>query len=100
MIIKSKFEEYTEHEFLEFLKVLFAPPGDLTKDEFDRRTLQLIEHFEQVSEHPACSDLIFYPEADQEDSPEGVLKSVKEWREKNGKPGFKATENNNDQPHH
>ncbi|RMS18304.1 Colicin/pyocin immunity protein [Pseudomonas savastanoi] len=43
-----------------------------------------------MTEHPAQTDVIFYPEEGQEDTPEGILKTIKEWRAKNGKPGFKT----------
>lgn len=46
--------------------------------------------FEKLSEHPDGSDLIYYPQDDQDDSPEGIVKEVKEWRAKNGKSGFKS----------
>ncbi|TPW37275.1 bacteriocin immunity protein, partial [Mixta tenebrionis] len=49
----------------------------------------LVFEFERLTEHPDGSDLIFYPRDDREDSPEGVVKEVKEWRANNGKPGFK-----------
>lgn len=42
-------------------------------------------HFWQA----AGSDLIYYPRDDREDSPEGIVKEIKEWRAANGKPGFK-----------
>ncbi|WP_163019869.1 bacteriocin immunity protein, partial [Pseudomonas viridiflava] len=41
------------------------------------------------TEHPAKTDVIFYPEDDQEDRPESILNTIKKWRAKNGKPGFK-----------
>ncbi|RMM38271.1 Colicin/pyocin immunity protein [Pseudomonas amygdali pv. lachrymans] len=51
---------------------------------------RLVKHFVKVTEHPAQTDVIFYPEEGQEDTPEGILKTIKEWRAKNGKPGFKT----------
>lgn len=92
--MKTKFEDYTENEFLDFLKDFCSIPENITGEEFERRRAKMLKHFEEVTEHPARSDVIFYPEADQEDSPEGMLKTVKEWREKNGKPGFKPADNN------
>lgn len=89
MKAKTKFEDYTEEEFYEFLKSLCSRPENMSGDEFERRTIKMVKHFEKITEHPAGSDVIFYPEADQEDTPEGILKTVKEWREKNGKPGFR-----------
>lgn len=32
---------------------------------------------------------LFYPSKTREDTPEGVVKEIKEWRAANGKPGFK-----------
>ncbi|HGG8999845.1 TPA: bacteriocin immunity protein, partial [Enterobacter hormaechei subsp. xiangfangensis] len=48
-----------------------------------------ILEFKRLTEHPDGSDLIYYPREDREDSPEGVVQEVKEWRRENGKPGFK-----------
>ncbi|KWT10329.1 hypothetical protein AL047_15180 [Pseudomonas syringae pv. broussonetiae] len=58
-----------------------------TKNRINQR---LLKHFVKVTEHPAQTDVIFYPEEGQEDTPEGILKTIKEWRAKNGKPGFKT----------
>jgi len=49
-----------------------------------------ILEFKRLTEHPAGSDLIFYPEDGQDDSPEGIVQQVKEWRKANGKPGFRG----------
>ncbi|UZE00846.1 bacteriocin immunity protein [Pseudomonas mediterranea] len=84
MKLKNKLEEYTEAEFLEILNKIWATDVS-TEEEHDK----LIEHFSKVTEHPQGNGLIFYPAADVEDSPEGVLKVVKEWRAANGKTGFK-----------
>ncbi|AWM92034.1 bacteriocin immunity protein [Pseudomonas sp. 31-12] len=85
----SRIEDYTESEFLEFLRELFDGGEDLTADEFDQYMIERIKHFETITEHPDRSDVIFYPKEGQEDSPEGILKAVKEWRALNNKPGFK-----------
>ncbi|MNO99918.1 Colicin-E7 immunity protein [compost metagenome] len=50
----------------------------------------LLKYFEFITEYPEKSDVLCYPEEGQEDSPEGVLKVVKEWRAQHGKPGFKT----------
>ncbi|ETS29683.1 Colicin immunity protein / pyocin immunity protein [Photorhabdus khanii NC19] len=83
MELKNKLEDYTEAEFLSLLNKIWAV--DVSEEEHDN----LIDHFEKLSEHPNGNGLIFYPENGVEDSPEGVLKVIKEWRAKNGKPGFK-----------
>ncbi len=48
-----------------------------------------MREFERLTEHPDGSDLIYYPRDDREDSPEGIVKEIKEWRAANGKSGFK-----------
>ncbi|WP_387690679.1 bacteriocin immunity protein [Photorhabdus sp. RM71S] len=83
MELKNKLEDYTEAEFLSLLNKIWAV--DVSEEEHDN----LIDHFEKLSEHPNGNGLIFYPENGVEDSPEGVLKVIKEWRAKNGRPGFK-----------
>ncbi|MCT8345082.1 MULTISPECIES: bacteriocin immunity protein [Photorhabdus] len=83
MELKNKLEDYTEAEFLSLLNKIWAV--DVSEEEHDN----LIDHFEKLVEHPNGNGLIFYPENGVEDSPEGVLKVIKEWRAENGKPGFK-----------
>lgn len=85
----TRLEDYTESEFLDFLRELSDGGENLTADEFDKYMIERVKHFEQVTEHPDRSDVIFYPKEGQEDSPEGILKEVKEWRAANNKPGFK-----------
>jgi hypothetical protein len=89
MIFKEKLEDYTEAEFLAFLSEFFHQTSGLKGRSLEKYRDRLLEHFESVSEHPSRSDVIFYPEEGQEDSPEGILKTVKEWRAANNKPGFK-----------
>ncbi|EIX9501144.1 bacteriocin immunity protein [Klebsiella pneumoniae] len=47
--------------------------------------------FSQLTEHPDGWDLIYHPQAGADNSPAGVVKTVKEWRAANGKPGFKKS---------
>ena len=77
--------DYTEIEFLVFVKKLFNVQN--TTEEEDVKN---IIEFTRLCEHPSGTDLIYYPDDSREDSPEGVFKEIKEWRAKNGKPGFKA----------
>ncbi|WNW12206.1 bacteriocin immunity protein [Pseudomonas sp. DTU_2021_1001937_2_SI_NGA_ILE_001] len=90
MNLKEKLEDYTEQEFRALIDPLFRPPKGMSGKALDRYTTKFVAHFRKVTGHPAGSDLIFWPAADQEDSPDGVLKSIKDWRAQNGKPGFKA----------
>jgi len=88
-MFKERLEDYTEAEFLTFLREFFDYSIALEGDVLSRYTNRLVDHFELITEHPDRSDVIFYPKEGQEDSPEGILKEVKEWRARNNKPGFK-----------
>lgn len=79
--------EYTENDFLELVRSICNAGGETEEDDV-RNVLE----FERLTEHPDGSDLIFYPREDREDSPEGIVQEVKEWRAANGKPGFKSEE--------
>ncbi|MGY2441921.1 bacteriocin immunity protein [Pseudomonas sp. SDO52101_S400] len=82
--MKNTFSEYTESEFVALLQRIIDHDG--TEPEVD----ELVFHFEEVSEHPAGSDLIFYPEDGADDSASGITKTVKEWRAAQGLPGLKG----------
>jgi protoporphyrinogen oxidase len=82
---KSSFSDYTEAEFIELLEELAKEDESETDDRADL----LLLHFEKISEHPAGSDLIYYPETGADNSPKGVAKIVEEWRSANSLPGFK-----------
>lgn len=90
MIFKERFEDYTEDEFLFFLGEFFHQTSGFKGQQLEVYRHKLLEHFEAVTEHPGRSDVIFYPKEGQEDSPEGILKEIKEWRALNNKPGFKS----------
>lgn len=77
------FNDYTENEFVALLQRIISHHG--TEPEVDK----LVFHFETVTEHPAGSDLIFYPEDGADDSAEGITRTLKEWRASQGLPGFK-----------
>ncbi|PMZ91317.1 MULTISPECIES: bacteriocin immunity protein [unclassified Pseudomonas] len=81
--------EYTESEFLEFLQDFFVNRTDLKGARFIEYQDKLMQRFETIIENPQGSDLICYPGEGAEDSPQGVLDRVKQWRAANGKPGFK-----------
>ncbi|AZF19085.1 bacteriocin immunity protein [Pseudomonas fluorescens] len=86
MELKSSISEYTEAEFLEFMKEIFKENIAKTDDQLDI----LLEHFERITEHPESTDLIYYAATDAESTPEAITNKVKEWRAANGKPGFKT----------
>lgn len=80
MELKTSISDYTEAEFLAFIKKICRTDG-LTEEDDNK----LVREFERLTEHPDGSDLIYYPRDNREDTPEGI---VKEWRAANGKPGF------------
>ncbi|HDC4684276.1 TPA: bacteriocin immunity protein [Enterobacter cloacae] len=80
----DKIEDYTEEKFLEFVRKIFDVSGTTEAED-----IKNILEFKRLTEHPDGSDLIYYPPEDREDSPEGVVQEVKEWRRENGKSGFK-----------
>ncbi|MGO2768857.1 bacteriocin immunity protein [Pseudomonas taetrolens] len=49
----------------------------------------LLLHFRVLVGHPSGADLICHPAPGSDTSAEGITKTVKEWREANGLPGFK-----------
>lgn len=87
---KQKLEDYTEADFLRLLREFFENPNRLKGAALEAHLTELSQHFVKLVDHPKGTDLIFYPEARAEDSPEGVLSVVKEWRAKQGLPGFKS----------
>lgn len=87
---KSRLEDFTEQEFLQFLREFFENTTELKGDALGAYLTQLTEHFEALVGHPSGSDLIFYPAPGADDSPEGVLSVVKKWRAKQGLPGFRS----------
>ncbi|MBP6122257.1 MULTISPECIES: bacteriocin immunity protein [Providencia] len=83
MKLKNSISDYTEAEFKQLIEAIINCEGnEKTQD-------NNLEHFIRITEHPDGSDLIYYPNDGDDDSPAGILKTVKEWRAKNGKPGFK-----------
>jgi len=84
-MINKTISDFTEREFLEFVSAIFDP-SSRTEEE----GAAMVSEFRRLTEHPSGSDLIYYPREGREDSPEGVVREVKEWRASNGKSGFKS----------
>ncbi|MGY2442124.1 bacteriocin immunity protein [Pseudomonas sp. SDO52101_S400] len=82
--MKKTISDYTEAEFIDFLNSVLA--ANTSPDEI---LDPLLFEFERLSEHPAGSDLIYWPEDDAQCTPEGITETVKKWRAANGLPGFK-----------
>ncbi|ECP4512624.1 bacteriocin immunity protein [Salmonella enterica] len=85
MELKKSISDYTEAEFIEFMKEIDKENVAETDDKLDL----LLNHFEQVTEHPDGTDLIYYAASDAESTPEAITLKIKEWRAANGKPGFR-----------
>ncbi|MTD25535.1 bacteriocin immunity protein [Erwinia sorbitola] len=81
---KKSISDYTEQEFLALVMRIYN-----AEEESEEEGVNNLYEFERLCEHPDGSDLIYYPREAREDSPEGVVQEVKEWRQVNGKPGFK-----------
>lgn len=79
-----RIEEMTREEFLDLLKGIFDVKKN--RDIHD----ELIDQFEELSQHPDGSDLIFYPENPEDSTPERIVEIVEEWRARKGLPGFKS----------
>ena len=84
MELKKNISDYTEAEFLKLLQVICNVE---TSSEEEHKSW--VRHFVKLSEHPRGNGLIYHQNDSEDDSPAGILKTVKEWRAANGKPGFK-----------
>jgi hypothetical protein len=83
MTLKSSVSDYTEEEFIRLLQRIIG------NEESEEEENRLVLHFNNICEHPAGSDLIFYPEDDADASAEGITRTLKKWRATKGLPGFK-----------
>lgn len=85
-LAKSSVTEFTRGEFLAYVTAFFNSEWD---DEEDRDTHA--RHFKRlVFPDPRGRDLIYWPEAGVEDTPEGVVGQVEKFRRENGLPGFRG----------
>ncbi|KAE8547349.1 MULTISPECIES: bacteriocin immunity protein [Marinobacter] len=80
---KKRLSDYTEEEFIAALNWFWNE--DITEDEES----QFVDQFNELVEHPAKSDLIFYPETDREDSPQGIVNEIKRWYHEKGRVCFR-----------
>ncbi|HLV77594.1 MAG TPA: bacteriocin immunity protein [Marinobacter sp.] len=83
---KNQLQDYTRNEFLALVVAICEAEGS------DQHQDRLLENFIAVSEHPAGSDLIFYPENPEDSMPERIVEIVEQWRAQNGLSGFKSAE--------
>ncbi|MDB5979034.1 MAG: colicin transporter [Pseudomonas sp.] len=84
--MKSGVSDYTEFQFIRLLKEIFTANSNGASDE---ALAGLLDQFCQLTEHPDGTDLIYYPESQDQCTPEGITETIKSWREANGLPNFK-----------
>ncbi len=85
--MKKSISDYTEAQFIQFMQAIRSA----NKSASDEALGELLEQFRLLTEHPAGTDLIYYPENGADNSNEGITETVKKWREANGLPGFKSS---------
>lgn len=90
MDLKPRIEDYTEAEFILLVEEFFENRSGLKGSAFGQYQDHLADEFERLTEHPAKSDLIYYPEEGHGVTAQSIVDHVKEWRAANGKPGFKS----------
>ncbi|MBF7142549.1 MULTISPECIES: bacteriocin immunity protein [Pseudomonas] len=79
---------YLRKELMDSILLIDAYIADESMDE-DKLT-DAIFRFEELSQHPAGSDLLFWPEPGADSSLEGIVAEVERWRLENGLPGLES----------
>lgn len=81
----KKFENYTESEFFDFITKIRTVdyPSEAAHSE-------ALYEFAQITEYPDGWDIIYHPVSGADNSTQGIINTIKEWRAANGKPGFKT----------
>lgn len=89
MSVVKEISDYTEAEFLSFVLGIYTANSEIYPTE--RAHTKAILEFKRLSGHPLGTDLMYYPtKHGLKDSPEEVVRIVKEWRAAQGLPGFKV----------
>lgn len=81
---KESLSEYTESEFLAFVRDIYECNG--SEQEVD----QWLDDFMVLVDHPEGCDLIFYPPDERNDSPEAIIVEIKRWYADQDLPCFKV----------
>ena len=84
--MKKIISDYTEAQFASFIQDTLVANSSGASDEV---MADLLDQFCEIADHPAGTDLIYYPEEGADNSAEGITQTVKTWRAANGLPGFK-----------
>ena len=83
--MKNKIDEYTEAQFIRFMEEIRTANKSAPESVLN----ELLDTFCQITEHPDGTDLIYYPEEGADNTNEGIVQTIKQWRKANGMPGFK-----------
>lgn len=77
---------YTEKYFSGLLERIFAANRNGTPEVV---LADMLDNFCELAEHPAGTDLIYWPEDETQCTPEGITATVKKWLTDHGPTGFK-----------
>lgn len=87
MTNKKVITDFTKNEFVNFIRDIFTANPAVYKNEAEYNAAILL--FEEITEHPDGSDLIFYPKGGHDTSPVEIMIEVMAWRQANGKSVIK-----------
>ncbi|MGY2440226.1 bacteriocin immunity protein [Pseudomonas allokribbensis] len=80
--MRDTLSDYTRQELKELIVSIEEAE---TEDELG----SLVDHFNKIVPHPAGSDLLFYPEAGADESPDGIVRTIDAYCVLNGMHRFK-----------
>ena len=80
----KQLNDYTENEFIQFVTDIVEVNSNSEEEHH-----ALVSKFEELVQHPRGNGLIYYPEDGEDDSPEGIVQTIKIWRKSKGLPLFK-----------
>lgn len=84
---KNSIHEYSESEFLSFVKKIFNVENTSESEDIKRML-----HFNKIVQHPDGANLILDPTIKLDDeSPEGIINELKRWYAEQGLPLFKES---------
>ena len=87
MELKARIQDYTHADFTALVAAITNVEG--SRQAHNR----LVQHFDDIVQHPLGADLLFYPDADDElagaDAMEAILYRVKKWHSDHGRLTFK-----------
>ncbi|MCH4873123.1 MULTISPECIES: bacteriocin immunity protein [Pseudomonas] len=83
MEFKKALSDYTEYEFKQLITEIKEDVGT------EKYQDDLVFYLNELIGPVGGSDLIFYPKPGADKSAEGIAKTVSDWCEASGLPGFK-----------